>query len=272
MKNAQLWKRILHEGIHNWKIPEYKIFLDAIANAIIVSPIIVDTRPCDDQGNQGESSDPNLLTGISTPFDKFWIEQRIKDSDIIGGAYFDGRHDRAVWSGRVTALMTDSKTPIGFYGCKDLSIEDGRVYATRMIHVPGMFNEDLINYSIDVAQTTVLAALDTLKMLGCKNVFLSPRDNDQKQARIARKRHGPSSTGYRYHVLTVRPPGAKSDSPGIDIGTMPRHVCRGHFNEYGPEFGKGLLFGRLSGRFFIPPHVRGDKKNGIVEKDYEVRA
>ena len=53
---------------------------------------------------------------------------------------------------------------------------------------------------------------------------------------------------------------------------MPRHVCRGHFAEYGPQFGKGLLFGRYAGRFFIPPHLRGDEKNGIVEKDYAVAA
>jgi hypothetical protein len=118
----------------------------------------------------------------------------------------------------------------------------------------------------------VSTVLEDLTLLGCKNVSLSPRDNDPKQVRIATKRHGPSNTGYRYHVLTVRPPGAKSDSPGIDIGTMPRHVCRGHYQEYGPEFGKGLLFGRLSGRFFIPPYYKGKKENGIVEKDYEIAA
>lgn len=53
---------------------------------------------------------------------------------------------------------------------------------------------------------------------------------------------------------------------------MPRHVCRGHFAEYGPEFSKGLLFGKYAGRFFIPPHLKGDKKNGIVEKDYAIPA
>ena len=30
------------------------------------------------------------------------------------------------------------------------------------------------------------------------------------------------------------------------------------------------LFGRLIGRFWIPPHVRGDKNKGIIIKDYEI--
>jgi hypothetical protein len=30
------------------------------------------------------------------------------------------------------------------------------------------------------------------------------------------------------------------------------------------------LFGKIEGRFWIPPHVKGNKKEGIVEKDYLV--
>ena len=52
---------------------------------------------------------------------------------------------------------------------------------------------------------------------------------------------------------------------------MPRHVCRGHFAEYGPQFGKGLLFGKHAGRFFVPPHLKGKKEYGVVEKDDSLR-
>jgi hypothetical protein len=114
-------------------------------------------------------------------------------------------------------------------------------------------------------------ACETLELLACKNVGLSDRDNDPEQVKCAIKRHGGTPDSYRYHTLIVRPPGSKgSNSPGIDIGMMPRHVCRGHFAEYGPEFNKGLLFGKYAGRFFIPPCLKGDKKNGIVEKDYVI--
>jgi len=48
------------------------------------------------------------------------------------------------------------------------------------------------------------------------------------------------------------------------------HICRGHFVTYG-ENGRGLLFGKLSGRYWIPMHVRGSSKEGIVIKDYNVK-
>lgn len=109
-----------------------------------------------------------------------------------------------------------------------------------------------------------------MRLMSCKNVSLEPRQNDPKQVARAIKRHGGNADKYRYHVLVVRPPGAKSDAPAQEIGVMPRHVCRGHFAEYGPEFNKGLLFGRYAGRFYIPPHLKGKKENGIVEKDYAI--
>jgi hypothetical protein len=114
---------------------------------------------------------------------------------------------------------------------------------------------------------------NVLGLLSCKNVSLQPNDNDPQQVRRACKRFGGSPDSYRYHTLVVRPPGKHSASgPSQEIGTMPWHVCRGHFSEYGPEFGKGLLFGKYAGRFYIPPHVKGDKKNGVVEKDYVIAA
>jgi hypothetical protein len=123
-----------------------------------------------------------------------------------------------------------------------------------------------------VAYTVFGFAIDLLVILGCKNVSLDPRDNDPKQVARAIKRHGDNAGKYRYHVLVVRPPGARSDSPAQEVGTMPRHVCRGHFSEYGPEFGKGLLFGKYAGRFYIPPHLKGKIENGEVAKDYAIAA
>lgn len=45
------------------------------------------------------------------------------------------------------------------------------------------------------------------------------------------------------------------------------HLCRGHFKEY-PENNK--LFGRLTGRFWWQPMVRGQNKKGIIVKDYKI--
>ena len=51
--------------------------------------------------------------------------------------------------------------------------------------------------------------------------------------------------------------------------SQPVHICRGHFRHVSED---RPLFGRpgCHGRFWIQAHVRGDKQNGIVVKDYEL--
>jgi len=111
--------------------------------------------------------------------------------------------------------------------------------------------------------------LETLLFLSCKNVNLSERGYGNKVEKWRRKKTG-NQGGVRYHVLTVKPAGSGANTAGQDIGQIPRHMCRGHFSEYGPKYGKGLLFGKYEGRFYVPPHTKGDAKNGRVHKDYKV--
>ena len=44
------------------------------------------------------------------------------------------------------------------------------------------------------------------------------------------------------------------------------HMCRGHMADY--RNGNGL-FGKYKGVFFVPAHVRGTPRDGMVIKDYE---
>lgn len=50
------------------------------------------------------------------------------------------------------------------------------------------------------------------------------------------------------------------------------HLSRGTFHEYGPKYGKGLLFGKYEGRYWIQPHVKGNRTRGTVQKQYVVAA
>lgn len=47
------------------------------------------------------------------------------------------------------------------------------------------------------------------------------------------------------------------------------HLVRGHFATYTPD---KPLFGRITGTVWKPSHVRGDAAEGIVAKDYRVKA
>lgn len=266
MKNAQLWKRILHEGARDFTNRRDR--KEFITNKVITLPIIVDTR-------ESDLRDAKWDRDAVLPFREFWIEGWSLNGVTFGAVVIADRQPDGGLSqnGMVMCIMAGSEPPT-MIGQVLFHHENGRVRHDQekvcTLHPNTPMNQRGVLHG-SVAAVGELS-MDTLSVLDCKNVSLGARENDEREVRRAEKRFGSSSTGYRYHVLVVRPPGAKSDHPGEEIGTMPRHICRGHFAEYGPEFGKGLLFGKYAGRFYVPPHMKGDKKNGTVLKDYEVRA
>lgn len=107
----------------------------------------------------------------------------------------------------------------------------------------------------------------SLTLLHCKNVTVRPADSDANHA-AATKSFGKRVA--RYHVLDIKPMARTiRESVSGDI-TMAKalHVCRGHFKEFSQE---KPLFGRLTGKYWWAPHVRGDAESGVVLKDYRVR-
>lgn len=113
---------------------------------------------------------------------------------------------------------------------------------------------------------TLLRAYD---LLACRNVDIVEPHRD----RPTRRRIERAAPGARISELAIFPAGGWSRSRGTprpisETGT-PLHTVRGHFAEYGVN-GKGLLFGRLSGRFFVPQHARGRAENGTVEHRYTI--
>ena len=110
-----------------------------------------------------------------------------------------------------------------------------------------------------------------LTFLHCRNVeVISPPPPTRK--RLPRKLKFES----RYHRLKVNAIGQRREArpaPGQPTGIgQALHIVRGHFREYGPEFGKGLLFGKYAGRYWVAAHTSGSLETGIVTKDYDVEA
>jgi len=281
MKHATLWKRILNEGITNPGIPESG--KREIQRMIINAPIIVNPITVDALGMEGEDWGWEKYTSVSIPFNEFWIEGHDNRGTNSGALVTGGWHDKQ-WVGCahiVIASPQAKNTPIsagivpvhisGTGSFQLLRTNSGLQVAAPDSNI-AKWNAARQERVVTLCYTELTVILDVLSLLACKNVSLSPRPMEisPREVRHARKKGDPDY--FRYHILVVRPPGARADdhSQEQEIGIMPRHVCRGHFAEYGPEFGKGLLFGRYAGRFFIPPHLKGRKENGVVEKDYEI--
>jgi hypothetical protein len=84
-----------------------------------------------------------------------------------------------------------------------------------------------------------------------------------------RKRRGELPL-MEYRVLNVDMPAKRPKGQGEQAKTGIKqrvHLCRGHFKEYTED---APLFGRFTGRYWWQPHVRGDKKQGMIVKDYAV--
>ena len=263
-----MWNVILNGGCKHFGSLGSELLTE-----IIKSPIIVDGRVIEDDDIENQSPCISKFNNIPIPFDQVWIERKHSSSktSLVSweGAFVRTTREGIFFRSVVFMFFYVPGKPVTFCGYSVVGYNgtmlnwDGMFYHPR---VSGEYFKILSNACGCIIEDT----FDTLQLLGCKNVSLKPHDNDAKQVRRAVKRHGGKPEDYKYYTLTVRPPGAKLDAPAQDIGIIPRHVCRGHFAEYGEQFGKGLLFGKLSGRFYVPPHLRGDKKNGVVEKDYKI--
>jgi len=104
--------------------------------------------------------------------------------------------------------------------------------------------------------------------LSCKNirpVKVLPCQKINKKRKMTGK-----EPLYAYHTLDVILPGRRCIAePGGPTGrTVRLHLCRGHFKEYTPE---RPLFGKHTGRYWWQPIARGDKRAGVVMKNYNVK-
>lgn len=112
----------------------------------------------------------------------------------------------------------------------------------------------------------LLPLLNALVLMNCKNVILQ----DEPQAKLKRmlNKHSRNKKTI-YKVLVVKPFSTRkhyleSQKTGIKRSM---HVCRGHLRTYTED---SKLFGKYTGTYYIPPHIRGDKKIGKVIKDYKL--
>lgn len=113
-----------------------------------------------------------------------------------------------------------------------------------------------------------LVLLGTLNFMSCRNIVLV----DPKRPRAQRRRL--AKLGVSVKTINVLPTSEtySGNRTSPDATSMPLTSVRGHFARYGPEYDRGLLFGKLSGRFWIPQHAKGSVEHGTSEHDYRVIA
>lgn len=128
----------------------------------------------------------------------------------------------------------------------------------------------------DANEKTWEASLATLG--GALNFLNASNVDVAEPVRPRATRRRIERTGVTVQTIVVRPPGKRRAKSGTD-GARPIDAIenvlspvRGHFSRYGPAFGRGLLFGKYAGKFWIPSHARGAGVDGEAgEKTYVLR-
>lgn len=108
----------------------------------------------------------------------------------------------------------------------------------------------------------------------CKNIEIVEVSPDRKLQKARERRGKPRLSSYR--IINVLPFGktyrqtvrkVEGEARGLAL-----HIRAGSFARYGPEFGRGKLFGKHEGMFWRPQSLVGNAEHGVSVHDYAAKA
>ena len=136
----------------------------------------------------------------------------------------------------------------------------------KVVEIPERYEGE--GYLSGIIWQTIRTLL-VFQFMNCKNVSLQENAPSDKFRKARFKRHGVEPV--KYHTIHLDPFGtAKNAGESTGNGFKKSlHICRGHFSTYTEE---KPLFGKYSGTYWIPAHVRGDKEIGVVKSRYDFKA
>jgi hypothetical protein len=119
------------------------------------------------------------------------------------------------------------------------------------------------------ASVVLYPLMFALSLMHCRNVEVRDRPVSRQQRRMAERTGKPVITYKELAIDAFRKQVRyESEQSGDNQIKRALHICRGHFATYGEH---NPLFGRLTGTFWRPMHVRGNKDAGEVHKTYKVK-
>jgi len=127
--------------------------------------------------------------------------------------------------------------------------------------------EDAVRDARFIVKLVLVPVLVAISLMHCKNIELVNKPITRAMKRRVKRTGEPLVVEK---VLVIEPFKRKviNESTGEQSGlTLAMHICRGHFREYSEE---KPLFGKYSGKYWIPQHARGNKESGEIDKEYKV--
>jgi hypothetical protein len=122
-----------------------------------------------------------------------------------------------------------------------------------------------------LADIMSLMPVYAMQFMNCKGTTLAPIDPDPTINRERRK--AGLKPFLRYHTINIEPMKTVLRAEGgIETNGLEKalHICRGHFKTYATSYMGRPLDKPLT--FWVPSHVKGTAKHGVVVSDYNVES
>jgi hypothetical protein len=106
----------------------------------------------------------------------------------------------------------------------------------------------------------------------CRNIELVTVTHPEKLQKSRRRKGRLPLCSYKViNILPMgyhRPHSRSIEGSGEGVALQ---IRRGHYAHYGPQFNRGLLFGKYEGLYWKPQTMVGTAEAGVVVHDYEVK-
>lgn len=202
------------------------------------------------------------------PLDSIWLEYRNRVFNV--GVYCELYEEQA-W--RLYIFTKQGADPVLVLpGMGVVSCGDDGVLVRSEVGVGDDLPDDDAKEMVDTIVAGAMGVVMVSFMFShCKNVEIVerlPKRHEQRQA----KREG--QPVLRFHEIVIDPNRTemREESQGSSPGGGKKralHIARGHFAHYTAE---KPLFGKHTGTYWVPAHVRGSDEQGVIDKRYKVKA
>lgn len=219
------------------------------------------------------SSSPYYATIITDVFDMKSKESKRILEDTIGLTDNIISDSDVRWLMSMTCFYSKRSDGIDSIAIGRMTImldEDGFEMRSKFFSAPNAvqsMGKDHVDEAKYYTKVIITPALVAISLLHCKNIELVDKPVTRAMRRRVKRTGNPLII---QKILEIEPFKRKviNEVTGEKSGlTLAMHICRGHFREYSEE---KPMFGKYSGKYWIPQHIKGNKSVGEIDKGYKV--
>lgn len=278
--------KLAHRILANEELDEKSKALKAIVKGATILDVTNVSQYMEENSSQFKSWNvdyPQSLPFDDVIFGEFFYEKfkdRILNASFGFGAITEDEGDNGGRDSEGNPFRFRTRIMFARFFRQKLEIHHciGRVFFDSLGNVVGSGPDFRSVEGLEIDETTVNVQLGhsfrtfmlAMSFANCKNVVRQEAGKECEPDRPWANKH--QIPKIRFHTLQINPmrevllTEGQSDKHGI---LKAFHMCRGHFKTYDAEHPR---FGRDVGTFWCPSHMRGNTKQGIVLKNYQVNS